>query len=127
MQLTLRIDGITTSDADTVENLELLCLSNERYGSVELCFKSDCIGGMNLGFARIKLYNSNLAIDADATFESAKFLGEEICRRWNLQNVKIGEATQYYQMPCPYGFDSIEDNPLFQSFMKSSTNRRIRE
>ncbi|HEX5328861.1 hypothetical protein [Sulfuricurvum sp.] len=105
MQLTLRIDGITTSDADTVEDLELLCLSNERYGSVELCFKSDCIGGMNLGFARIKLYESNLAIDADATFESAKFLGEEICRRWNQE--------KFIATIDPNALEQIrEDNPF---------------
>lgn len=36
----------------------------------------------------IVLYDSELLIDADATFEDAKKLGEEIARRWNACNEK---------------------------------------
>lgn len=110
MQLTLRIDGITSDDTDKVEELELLCVSKKRYGLVELCFRG---GSWNIPFAKIKLYDSNLAIDADVTFESAKFLGEEICRRWNQE--------KYIPTIDPNALEQIrEDNPLFQSFMRSS-------
>lgn len=117
MQLTLRIDGITTDGTDKVEELELLCISKERLGSVELCFRG---GGWNIPFAKIKLYDSNRAIDADATFESAKFLGEEICRRWNLQNEKIGEAINCVRIPVDHELESMDNNPLLKSFMRSS-------
>ncbi|MDO9304603.1 MAG: hypothetical protein Q7T77_04700 [Sulfuricurvum sp.] len=110
MKLELRIDSITTDDTDTVEDLELLCISKERYGNVELCFRG---GGWNIPFAQIKLYNSKRAVDADAVFESAKFLGEEICRRWNLQNQRIGCLDE---LPI----EVSEDNPLLKSFMRSS-------
>lgn len=110
MQLTLRIDGITTDGTDKVEELELLCISKERYGSVELCFRG---GGWNIPFAKIKLYDLNRAIDADATFESAKFLGEEICRRWNQE--------KFIATINPNAIEQIrEDNPLLRSFMRSS-------
>lgn len=117
MQLTLRIDGVTTDGTDKVEELELLCISKKRYGSVELCFHG---GGWNIPFAKIKLYDSNLAIDADATFESAVFLGDEICRRWNLQSVKIAEAIDCARTTCDHDIENVGNNPLLTSFMRSS-------
>lgn len=117
MQLTLRIDGVTTDGTDKVEELELLCISKKRYGQVELCFRG---GGFNIPFAKIKLYDSSRAIDADATFESAKFLGEEICRRWNLQNEKTAEAVDDVRIPVKNELDSMESIPIFQSFNRSS-------
>lgn len=117
MKLELRIDGVTSDGTDTVEDLELLYISKERYGSVELCFRG---GGWNIPFAKIKLYDSNRAIDADAVFESANFLGEEICRRWNLQNEKVGEAIHCVRTPCDHEIENVEDNPILKSFMRSS-------
>ncbi|MFY9141500.1 hypothetical protein [Sulfuricurvum sp.] len=117
MQLILRIDGVETDDTDKVEELELLCVSKKRYGSVELCFRG---GGWNIPFAKIKLYDSNLAIDADATFESALFLGDEICRRWNLQNEKIAEAINCVRIPVDHELESMDNNPLLKSFLKTS-------
>jgi len=110
MKLKLHIDGITTDDTNTVEDLELLCISNKSYGCVELCFKG---GGWNIPFAKIKLYDSSLAIDADAVFESAEFLGEEICRRWNGEK-NIGKM-DISALPS-----LSEDNPILKSFMRSS-------
>jgi len=117
MKLELRIDGVTTDDTDTVEDLELLCISKERYGNVELCFRG---GGWNIPFAQIKLYASKRAVDADAVFESAKFLGEEICRRWNMQNEKVGEAIDCVRIPIDHELESMDNNPLLKSFMRNS-------
>lgn len=61
------------------EKRELICVGSRKYGEVSLCFKSN----MHIEFSRIKLYSRNLAIDADATFEDAYALGQEIARRWN--------------------------------------------
>ena len=66
---------------DTETNT-MLCVSSEKYGEVELCFKEqDC--GCNIPFAKIKLYSSGLRKDFESTFADAKRLGEEIARRWN--------------------------------------------
>jgi len=67
-----------TFDMDTDK---LVCVSKNKYKDVHLCFKSN----MNITFAEIKLYDSELYKDKEATFESAVKLGEEIVRRWNLQ------------------------------------------
>ena len=61
------------------EKGELICVGSQKYGEVSLCFKSN----MHIDFARIKLYSSRLATDADATFDDAYALGKEIARRWN--------------------------------------------
>lgn len=61
------------------ENIDMVCVQNRKYGSVELCVKD----GMNIPIAKIKLYSRPLAIDADSVFEDASKLGDEIARRWN--------------------------------------------
>lgn len=58
---------------------KLVAVQSRKYGDVELCFDA----GWNIPFASIKLYSKNLAVDADAVFDDAVRLGEEICRRWN--------------------------------------------
>lgn len=58
---------------------KLVCVGNENYGEVLLCFKEN----MNIPFAQINLYSRDLAVDADAVFDDALKLGEEIARRWN--------------------------------------------
>jgi hypothetical protein len=58
---------------------ELICVPHKKYGEVSLCFKSN----MHVPFAKIKLHSEDLAVDADAVFEDAVKLGEEIVRRWN--------------------------------------------
>jgi len=69
------VDG----DIDT-DKQKLSCGANRKYGQVSLCF--DC--GMSVGFASIKLHSSDTAKDADAVFDDARKLGEEIARRWNI-------------------------------------------
>lgn len=59
---------------------ELLCVAKRKYAEVHLCL----CGRRNIPFARIKLHSSNLLSDAMETFDDAKALGDEICRRWNL-------------------------------------------
>ncbi len=68
------VDG----DFDTTGG-ELICVGNSKYGTVHLCFKEDS----NITFAKIKLYSRDLAIDADAVYDDAVSLGNEIARRWN--------------------------------------------
>lgn len=67
-----------SGEFDTEKN-ELICVGVRKYGEVELCLK----GGMHIPIAKIKLYRSNLAVDADETFEDAYELGKEIARRFN--------------------------------------------
>lgn len=61
------------------ESGEIIAIGNKKYGRVTLCFKAR----MHIPFAQIKLYSRDLAVDADAVFDAALKLGEEIARRWN--------------------------------------------
>ena len=65
---------------------KLVCVGNRKYGDVALCFKAN----MNIGFAKIRLYSGQRAVDADAVFDDALALGEEIARRWN-EHVPTGK------------------------------------
>lgn len=58
---------------------ELVCVERTKYKEVVLCFRAN----MNIPFAEIKLYSSELAADAKAVLNDAYKLGEEIVRRWN--------------------------------------------
>lgn len=58
----------------------LVCVKRRKYGEVRLCFVAS---GWNVPFAAIKLHDRDLAVDADAVFDAASRLGDEICRRWN--------------------------------------------
>lgn len=77
MKIKHRFDGVS-GDFDTLTG-NIICVGNKKYGAVDLCFKEN----MNIPFASIKLYSSNRAVDADATFDSAVTLAREIARRWN--------------------------------------------
>ncbi len=71
-----------------IEDVKIISVVSRKYARVDLCIKSN----MHLPFARIKLYSSQLAVDAEACYESAKALSQEIERRWNshdAQQVKI--------------------------------------
>ena len=65
-------------DFDT-DTGKLSCVGNRKYGLVELCFDE----GVHIPFARVKLHSRDRAVDADAVFDDAKRLGDEIARRWN--------------------------------------------
>ena len=69
-------------DADTGK---LICVGAKKYGEVTLCFAE----GMNIPFARIKLFSRDRAVDADATFDDAMKLGDEIARRWNAHDGRV--------------------------------------
>ena len=60
---------------------KLICVQSKKYGEVDLCFAED----INIPFAKIKLYTRDRAVDADAVFQDAVNLGEEIAARWNAQ------------------------------------------
>lgn len=79
MKINHRIDFLEGAfDTDTDR---LICVSNKKYGRVSLCLEPG-EGGMSIGIAQIKLYSSNLAVDADAVFADACNLAQEIERRW---------------------------------------------
>lgn len=111
-KLELRIDGIETDENDMVENLVLACVQKPKYSSVELCFKGG--GGWNIPFAKIKLYDRDLAIHADATFESAAALGSEIARRWNADVMK--QDTRLIIEGIQNQHDLMSDKDLAESF-----------
>lgn len=67
------------------ETGQMACVGHQKYHDVHLCFK----GNMNIPFAVIKLYDSDLAIDARDTYEDAYKLGTEICQRWNDLSGKV--------------------------------------
>lgn len=67
------------------KNSEMVCVSNWKYRTVELCIKA---GSWNIPVAEINLYDSGRFKEADETFEDAKAFGEEIARRWNECNNK---------------------------------------
>ena len=73
------VDG--TFDTETAE---LICIPSHKYRSVDICIK----GPMHIGFAQIKLYSGNKFVDADAVYNDAVALGEEIARRWNAEAKK---------------------------------------
>lgn len=83
MEISQKFDGVD----GTFETLfgELVCVKKEKYGEVLLCFKSN----MNIPFASIKLYSGNRAVDADAVFDDAANLGDEIVRRWNEAEIRV--------------------------------------
>lgn len=59
----------------------MICIPDKKYGSVDLCLKpKNC---MSITIAKIKLYSGNLAVNADAVFEGASILGDEIAKCWN--------------------------------------------
>jgi hypothetical protein len=68
------------SGSFNTESEQLVCVKNKKYGSVDLCFKTN---SLHVPFAQIKLHSEDRAIDADAVFEDACKLGDEIARRWN--------------------------------------------
>ncbi|MEK6884959.1 MAG: hypothetical protein AABY22_35335 [Nanoarchaeota archaeon] len=67
------------SGSFNTETVKMVCVSSHKYGEVELCIKSN----MSIPVAKLKLYDTDRAVDADATFEDAKNFGNEIARRWN--------------------------------------------
>lgn len=79
MQITPLFENVDGSFNMSTEKLE--CVPYRKYGEVLLCFKSG--GGSNLPFAKIKLHSRDRWVDAEATFEDATRLGNEIVKRWN--------------------------------------------
>lgn len=64
---------------------KLICIPHKKYGEVSLCFKTN---NLHVPFAKIKLHSEDRAVDADAVFEDACKLGEEIVWRWNESSIK---------------------------------------
>jgi hypothetical protein len=79
MQITPLFEAVDGSFNMSTEKLE--CVPYRKYNEVLLCFKSG--GGSNIPFAKIKLHSRDRAIDAEASFDDATRLGNEIVKRWN--------------------------------------------
>lgn len=78
------------------ETGELVCVGLKKYNAVLLCFKAN----MNIPFAEIRLHSEDLAVDADAVFDDAVKLGDEIARRWN-ENKKFALEPIDILLFCP--------------------------
>jgi hypothetical protein len=81
MELIHKFENVTGTTS--LEELKIITVSSKKNATVSLCIKLN----MHIPFARIKLYSRDKFKDAEACFESAKILGEEIERRWNLCRV----------------------------------------
>jgi len=68
------VEGVFDTNEDPI-----VCMSSPKYQCVDLCFKAN----LNIPFAQIKLYSGNAYVNAEAVFDDARRLGEEIARRWN--------------------------------------------
>lgn len=90
MIISPRLDGVTGS-FDT-ETGKLVCVSNPKYGDVQLCF----VSGMNISFGNIRLHSSDRFADATAVMPDAQALGTEIAKRWNEY-----PALQERERQCP--------------------------
>lgn len=80
MEITPKMDFVEGSFDTTT--CEMVCVPRWKYMTVELGIRCDK-GSSIVPVAEIKLYDSDLHVDAKATFDQAKSLGEEIARRWN--------------------------------------------
>ncbi len=119
MKITPKFQFVSGSfDTDTAE---MVCVKSTKYGEVSLCIKSN----MNIEFASIKLYDGNRAVDADATFQDACKLGDEITNRWNSRR-KEGKSKLIVSYPdfdlvssisfaCLKNSDSGEQSPNKQA------------
>ena len=123
-KLTHRFENVNGSVS--VEELEIISVSKKKYDEVLLCIKSN----MNIPFATIKLYNSNLAIDAAACFESAEALGKEIERRWQLQdeNKRLREFIQgVADIDSAIVSDPDHENPLSMGELQWDAKNILKE
>jgi len=77
--ITHKFENVTGSIS--LDEIEIIAVSSKKNARVDLCIKAN----MNIPFAKIQLYSRDRFVDADACFDSAVDLGEEIERRWRLQ------------------------------------------
>jgi len=83
MLINHKIDFVAGALLDT-DNGELVCVKSEKYCEVLICVK----GSMNVAIAKIELHSSDRYADAQAVFQDACILGDEIVKRWNAYNEK---------------------------------------
>lgn len=80
MEITPKFEYVEGS-FDTKTN-KMVCIASDHKGKIELAFKEEG-SSWNIPFGEIVIYDSERYVDFKETFEDAKKLGEEICRRWN--------------------------------------------
>ena len=94
-----------TGDID-LDEVEIISVPRKKHARVDLCFKAN----MHIPFARIILHSKDRFVDAEASFESAVMLGDEIERRWKLQaenkrlreeNKEKDERIEWLEMRVP--------------------------
>lgn len=73
----VKIEGV--SGDFNFSNGKLVCVEHPKRCEVHLCLE----GNLNIAFGKIELYHSGLWVDAEATYDDACKLGQEIVRRWN--------------------------------------------
>lgn len=68
----------------SIEEMEIISVASNKHKAVQLCIKAN----MHIPIAQIKLYDSNLFIDATATFDDAAKIGNAIEDAWKLRKQK---------------------------------------
>ena len=98
---------------------KLVCVHSTKHQEVDLCIR----GNMNIPFAAIKLFSSNLLVDAKAVFDDACALGDEIVRRWNRGPVVDVESDLVAaSREAVAAIDAlIKDRPMLAAKMTGST------
>ena len=110
MEIEHRFINVTGNfDTDTDK---IICVARRKDARVDLCFKAN----MHIPFAKIRLYQRDRFVDAEACFKSAQALGEEIERRWKLQaeneklKEKLNDANHDYTELMKERADYIAEN-----------------
>lgn len=93
------------------DDIEIVSVSNNKYYSVDLCFKC----GMNLPFAEIKLQDKGTNVAAKEVFDDATHLGKELETRWN-EHPKFKEALEQILNKEEIGHEFSSDDTLADVF-----------
>lgn len=119
MKINMMFDCVEGS-FDT-ETDQLVSVSSHKYRSVELAMKSP--GSMSVGFAQIRLHSKNLFVQADAVFEDATKLGDEIARRWNEFRVVESRAESAEARVSDLKSALLDKSPAFEVLMAVQAER----
>ncbi len=79
MEITPKMQFVEGS-FDTRTSL-MVSVPSDKHATVDLCIKSE--NGWNVPIGKVELFDSDRYVDAKATFDDARALGEEIARRWS--------------------------------------------
>lgn len=109
MEINVKFDFVDGSfDTDTGK---LECVKNTTHSTVKLCFKEN----MNIPFAKIKLYSSDLLRDANEVLDNAANLGNEITKRWNVHHELLSMLIRINKIAKDSNPDDVFWNDLYEA------------